>query len=95
MRASDIQKRILTETGLKTSVKKHSKGSMKGYVRIMPTYQNGCYPSFPFDFVQKLKEELAQFDYADRPVFCSVSDISIYAIEDDRIHMKKKVSPKR
>lgn len=33
MTASEIQNKILIETGLKTSVKKYSVGSMKGYVR--------------------------------------------------------------
>jgi len=29
----------------------------------MPIFQNGSYPSLPFEFVQKLKAELAVFDY--------------------------------
>jgi hypothetical protein len=90
MKASEIQAKILTETGLKTSVKKYTSGSMKGYVRIMPIYQNGSYPTLPFEFVQKLKAELAVFDYANKPLFCSTSDISVYGIEDDRINMKKE-----
>ena len=94
MKASEIQTKILTETGLKTSVKKYSTGSMKGYVRIMPIFQNGSYPSLPFEFVRKLKAELAGFDYADKPVFCSCLDISVYQIEDDRIQMKKESKPK-
>ena len=94
MKASEIQTKILTETGLKTSVKKYSTGSMKGYVRIMPIFQNGSYPSLPFEFVQKLKAELAGFDYANKPVFCTCSDISVYQIEDDRIQMKKENKPK-
>jgi hypothetical protein len=94
MKASEIQTKILTETGLKTSVKKYSTSSMRGYVRIMPIFQNGSYPSLPFEFVQKLKAELAGFDYANKPVFCSCSDISVYQIEDDRIQMKKESKPK-
>lgn len=94
MTAAEIQTKILTETGLKTSVKKHKTGSMKGYIRIMPIFQNGSYPSLPFDFVQKLKTELSQFNYHDKPVFCTCSDICIYQIEDDRIHMKKERKPK-
>ncbi|RTK94661.1 MAG: hypothetical protein EKK64_07915 [Neisseriaceae bacterium] len=94
MKASEIQTKILTETGLKTSVKKYSKGSMKGYVRIMPIFQNGSYPSLPFDFVQKLKAELSGFDYSNKPVFCTCSDICVYQIEDDRIQMKKESKPK-
>lgn len=94
MTASEIQTKILTETGLKTSVKKYSRGSMIGYVRIMPIFQNGSYPSLPFDFVQKLKSELSEFDYANKPVFCTCSDISVFQIEDDRIQMKKESKPK-
>jgi len=94
MTASEIQNKILTETGLKTSVKKYSSGSMKGYVRIMPIYQNGSYPSIPFEFVQKLKAELSSFDYDNKPVFCTCSDISVYGLEDDRIQMKKERKPK-
>jgi hypothetical protein len=94
MKASEIQTKILAETGLKTSVKKYSSGSMKGYVRIMPIFQNGSYPSLPFEFVQKLKAELTGFDYANKPVFCSCYDISVYEIEDDRIQMKKESKPK-
>ena len=67
---------------------------MKGYVRIMPIFQNGAYPSLPFDFVQDLKVRLAAFDYANKPVFCSCSDISVYEIEDDRVQMKKERKPK-
>lgn len=95
MTASEIQNRILTETGLKTSVKKHSTGSLKGYIRIMPIFQNGTYPSLPFEFVQKLKIELASYDYANKPIFCTCSDISVYEIEDDRIQMKKENKPKQ
>lgn len=94
MNASDIQNKILKETGLKTSVKKYSSGSLKGYIRIMPIFQNGCYPSLPFDFVQKLKTELSNFDYNQKPVFCTISDIHIYDIIDDRIIMKKENKPK-
>jgi hypothetical protein len=94
MTASEIQLKILNETGLKTSVKKYSTGSMKGYIKIMPIFQSGSYPSMPFDFIQKLKKELAAFDYNNKPVFCSCSDICIYEIEDDRIQMKKEIKPK-
>jgi hypothetical protein len=68
MKASEIQTKILTETGLRTSVKRYSNGSMRGYVRIIPIFQNGSYPSLPFEFVQKLKADLAGFDYANNPV---------------------------
>jgi len=95
MKASEIQQLILSETGLKTSVKQYTKGSMKGYLRIMPIFQNGCYPSIPFDFVQSLKSKLSNFDYANKPTFCTCSDISVYQIEDDRLEMKKERKPKQ
>lgn len=95
MKVSDIQTKILIETGLKTSVKKYKTGSMKGYIRIIPIFQNGSYPSFPFDFVKKLKSELLIFDYEQKPVFCSTSEISVYQIDDDRILMKKEKKPKQ
>ena len=90
MTVSEIQKRILDETGLKTSVKKYSNGSMNGYLRIIPIFQNGTYPTMPFEFIKNLKEELSEFNYENKPLFCSVSDICIYNIEDDRIQMKKE-----
>lgn len=95
MKASQIQQKALTETGLKTSVSVYKSGSMKGYVRIMPIFQNGVYPSFPFDFIQHLKKELVLFDYAEKPLLCTCSDICIYQIEDDRIQMKKESKPKQ
>ena len=94
MTTAEIQTRILTETGLKTSVKAYSKGSMKGYIRIMPIFQDGKYPSLPFDFAQKIKEELKAYDYAEKPLLATCSDICIYQLEDDRIHMKKESKPK-
>lgn len=94
MTASEIQEKVLSETGLKTSVKKYTSGSMKGYIKIMPIYQKGSYPSLPFDFVQKLKAELAAFDYANKPLLCTCSDLCVYGIEDDRIRMKTERKPK-
>ena len=94
MKVSEIQTKILNETGLKTSVKVFSTGSMKGYVRIMPIFQNASYPSLPFDFVQKLKGDLSKFDFQNKPLLCSCSDICIYQIDDDRIIMQKESKPK-
>jgi hypothetical protein len=93
MKASDIQKKILAETGIKTSVKKNT-GSMKGYITIRPLFQNGTYPSFPFDWVRKLKEDLKKYDTTSHPVFCSTSGIDVYQLEDERIMMKKEAKPK-
>jgi len=94
MTAAEIQTRILNETGLKTSVKAFKTGSMRGYVRIMPMYQGGEYPSFPFDFIQALKNDLSEFDYANKPLLCTCSDICVYGMIDDSVLMKKESKPK-
>jgi hypothetical protein len=94
MKVSEIQNKILKETRLKTSVKVFKTGSMRGYIKITPMFQNGSYPLFPFDFVQKLKSELADFDYSNMPLFCSTSQVSVYQITDDRIKMKTERKPK-
>ena len=94
MKTSEIQTKILAETGLKTSAKLYKTGSMNGYIRIMPIFQNGSYPSLPFDFVQKLKIELAAFDYSNKPLLCTISDICVFQIEYDRILMKKESKTK-
>lgn len=60
----------------------------------MPIFQKNTYPLFPFDFIQKLKNDLSCFDYLNYPVFCSCSEINVYQIVDDRILMKKESKPK-
>jgi hypothetical protein len=92
---ADIQAKILEETGLKTSVKRYKSGSMKGYIRVMPMFQNNEYPSFPFEFVRSLKDELINFNSEEKPVFCSVSEICVYQIEGESIKMKTEKKPKR
>lgn len=94
MTASEIQNFILDKANLKTSVKIFKNGSMKGYVRIMPIYQNGSYPSIPREVWGELKELLSKYDYANFPLFCGYSEISVFGIEDDRIQMKKEAKPK-
>ena len=93
MTVKEIQDFIFNRSGLKTSVKKGT-GSMKGYLIIWPMFQNELYPSIPFDIVQELKEKLSKFDYANYPVFCSTSEISIYNIEDNRVKFKTENKPK-
>jgi len=93
MKSSEIQELILKETGIKTSVSNIKTGSMKGYIRIRPMFQNGAYPNIPFNFIQKLKIKLSQFDYGNFPLFCSTSEIHVYEIIDDRIEMKKEKKP--
>jgi hypothetical protein len=94
MTAAQIQEIILTEAGLKTSVKVYKSGSMNGYVRIMPIFQDGRYPSLPIALVQKLKTLLSDFDYSNKPLYCSCSDVCVYQIVDDRLQMKKESKPK-
>jgi hypothetical protein len=86
---SEIQTAILESCGIKTSVSKGS-GSMKGYLRIMPIFQNGTYPSLPHDFVTQMRAKLSPFGTDDKPVFCTVSDIYVFDFIDDRqIHKKE------
>ena len=80
MKISDIQAKILLETGIKTSVAKITNGSMKGYVRIRPKIKNGEYPNFDFQFIQNLKKELNLFDYQNKPLFCTISEIHVFGI---------------
>ena len=51
--AKEVQEKIFSESGLKTSVKA-GVGSMKGYVVIWPILQNGIYPNIPFDFFNRV-----------------------------------------
>lgn len=93
MTTSHIQTIILTKAGLKTSVSKGS-GSMKGYFRIMPIFQDGRYPNIPIELVNELKQLLSSFDYANKPLFISCSDVNVYGITDDRLIMKKEAKSK-
>jgi len=90
---SQIQTLIFEKLNLKTSVKKGT-GSMKGYFKIMPIFQNGEYPNMEFNFIQELKQTLKQYDYQEKPLFCTTSEINIYGIEDDRLQYKKEKKPK-
>jgi hypothetical protein len=78
---------------LKTSVRKGT-GSMSGYVCIRAIFQNGSYPSFPHEFVQRLKIELQNFNYENKPLFSSISEISVYGISDEKTQYKKERKPK-
>jgi hypothetical protein len=89
----EIQEDIYKKTGLKTSIKKGS-GSMKGYLQIRPIFQNGNYPNFPHEFINELRPQLLNFDYANKPLFCTISEVCIYQIEDNRIEYKKERKPK-
>lgn len=91
--AKEIQERIFSATGLKTSVRKGT-GSMSGYICIRPIFQNGSYPSFPFEFTQSIKSDLSNFDYANFPLFSSTSEISVYGISDEKTKYKNERKPK-
>jgi len=91
--AKEIQSKIFETTGLKTSVRKGT-GSMKGYICIRPIFQNNSYPSFPHDFIQLLKAELSKYDYSNFPLFCSISEISVYGISDEKTRFKNESKPK-
>ena len=85
--AKIIQEVIFAESGLKTSVK-NGTGSMSGYVIIWPMFQNGQYPSIPFDLCQRLKTELSQYNHEQKPLFSTTSEISVYGILNDAIKFK-------
>lgn len=91
--AKEIQEQIFEKTGLKTSVRKGT-GSMSGYVCIRAIFQNGNYPSFPFEFIQALKGQLQDFNYENKPLFCATSEISVYGISDEKTKYKNERKPK-
>jgi len=93
MTAKEIQEFLFDETGLKTSVKKMT-GSMKGYLKIWPIFQNGVYPNIPFEIANELKLKLKEFNHPNNPVFCSTMEIDVYGVVDDRIKYKKESKPK-
>lgn len=87
----EVQEYIFTQTGIKASVKK-GVGSMKGYFTFSPMFQDGIYPKFPFDFIQALKPTLPSEE--PHPSFCSIGQISIYGLIDNRQEFKKERKPK-
>ncbi len=56
MTRSEIQQKILAETGIKTSVKKLN-GSMKKYTCFSPMFQDGKYPQFPIEWAREFKKQ--------------------------------------
>lgn len=93
MKTSEIQTAILTQTGIKTSIKKGT-GSMKGYKIFSPIFQNGHYPKFPFDWRQAFKQHFPKCSI--KTMFVSDYSIDIYhGVEDDEpINFKKERKPK-
>lgn len=87
--AKEIQLFILETSGIKTSTRKGT-GSMKGYFIIWPIYQNNAYPNIPIAVVQQLKEQLKEYDFSEKPLLCTCSDISVYGLIDEREAMKKE-----
>lgn len=77
MNTPQIQKIIFEETGLKTSARSLT-GSMKNYIRIMPMFQKGNYPTFPFEFVTKMKEQYPGME--PNPNFFSIDSFCIYGL---------------
>jgi hypothetical protein len=49
----------------------------------------------PYDFTQSLKKELSNFDYENMPLFCTISQVSVYGLVDEIIKMKKESKPKQ
>ena len=68
---------IEKETGLKVSVRKNNfLGSMQGYITFSTKKQNGIYPEWNFEFVQKMKKDFYQEE--PNPTFCRLNEFSYY-----------------
>lgn len=93
MKISEIQKLILDETGIKTSVKK-GRGSMKGYTIFSPIFQGGEYPKFPFQWRVGFKDKFPKCDI--KTMFVSEYSIDVYhGVElDAPLRFKKERKPK-
>lgn len=95
MTVKELQQQIFTDTGLKTTVSK-CKGSMKGYIRVMPMFQGGKYPNFPHDYLPKIKAEFKDYDSHEKPLFVTVSEVHIYGIDsEDTGKYKRERKPKQ
>lgn len=64
MTTAQIQESILTQTGIKTSVKKLT-GSMKQHIRFAAMLQNGLYPKFDFTWRNQFKNARGFGNFAD------------------------------
>jgi hypothetical protein len=85
---SDFQEMILKETGIKTSVKKGT-GSMKEYIIFSPMFQNGSYPSFPFEWYRQLSTKYSK-------IFVSGTSIDLHntIVSGEPVSYKKERKPK-
>lgn len=93
MNTQDIQSKIESLTGLKISVKK-GKGSMKGYMIFWPQFQNGIYPTIPFEYTIELRELLKEFSTVKNPLFVSVTEVCVYGVEGEAVKHKRESKPK-
>lgn len=93
MKISEIQQKILTEVGIKTSVKKGS-GSMKNYLILSPMFQNGSYPKFPFDWRRDFLKKFPDTD----PITIAINGTQIHihktAISGEPVKYQKERKPK-
>ena len=72
-----IKKYIEDSTGLKVSIRKASiKSSMRGYIIFSSKKTKGVYPSWTFEFSQKMIREYKGTE--DNPTFCDRDRFSLY-----------------
>jgi len=94
MKVSEIQEMILSQTGIKTSVKKNV-GSMKHHTSFRPMFQGGEYPNYPFEWVREFAKQFKSNAVSGN--YCSNTQIDILNInisEYDPILYKKESKPK-
>lgn len=93
MKVSEYQNKILTETGLKTSVRKGS-GSMKHHLVFTPMFQGGQRPKFPIEWA---REQRGLFQSNGHGVFSTPECLDIPAFnfsEFDPVRYKAERKPK-
>lgn len=87
----EVQERIFSDTGIKTSARKLT-GSMKGYYSFRPMFQNGDYPKFPYEWrKQFVKLFVIQ---GDKSAFHSDTSIDVYNIDKEDFEYQKERKPK-
>jgi hypothetical protein len=92
MTTREMQDIIVEATGLKVSVRKGT-GSLKGYYKFWPQFQNDCYPDFPIDIARKFQEQYPGQE--PKPNFFTRSDFCVYGLEPSEVkRFKREIKPK-
>lgn len=74
---TNIKNQIESETGIKVSVRKIKKGSMKGFLYFTPRKVKGVYPQFDFDYCQAKNKE-SDTGTLTRSTYYTVSNIMVF-----------------